>query len=337
MGKEYKQLSREERDQLYPLLEGGWAVNKIAKELGRHRSTIYREKRRNRSKVHNQYLPDTAQELSEGRRYQKPNKIESSKPLQKAIETLLTMGKSPEVIASRLKLELRKQIISHESIYKWIYGAGKTLGLQRCLLRKKRKRGRRPCQKADKTKIPNRVPIHERPPEHTNGFGNWDGDTIHFAGHKGGIVTVYERVCKLTLGAKMDTLTAQETSDYMEAIFRQLPAIARKSSTFDNGKEFTNHQKLNERFGMKTYFCDSHSPWQKGGVENANGIIRRYIPKASRADDYSAQKVQAILNTINNTPRKSLDFKTPWETYLTILLGRPIVFNCFTNLVALQL
>jgi len=337
MEKKYDQLNGEERNRIHRLLGGGSTVNKISKELGRHRSTIYREIKRNRSKVHEEYLPDTAEELSRSRRYRKPHKIESSKWLQKEIEVLLTMEKSPEIIAGRLKLEAGKHIISHESIYKWIYGPVKHLKLQRYLLRKKRKRGRRPSRNGDKTKIPNRVSIHERPAEHSKGFGNWEGDTIHFANHQGGIVTVYERICKLTLGAKMDTLTSSETLDNMETIFKFVPAIARKSATLDNGKEFTDHQRLNERLNMKTYFCDPHSPWQKGGIENVNGIIRRYVPKRSRAQDYSAEKVQHILNTINHTPRKSLDFKTPWEAYLTILLDRPIVFNCFTNLVALQI
>jgi len=337
MEKKYEQLSREERAELYHLLRGGAKMGEIAKKLGRHRTTIYREIKRNRNDIYQEYLPDTAEELSRSRRYHRPRKIESSKWLQKEIEILLTMEKSPEIIAGRLKLEVGKQIISYESIYKWIYGAGKPLKLQRYLLRKKRKRGRRPSNKVDKIKIPNRVSIHDRPPEHTDEFGNWDGDTIHFAGHKGGIITLYERICKLTLGGKMDTLTSSETFDNMETIFKHLPPIARKSTTIDNGKEFTDHQRLNETFGMKTYFCDPHSPWQKGGVENANGIIRRYIPKGSRAQDYSAEKIQDIFNTINSTPRKSLGFKTPWEAYLTNILDRPIIFNCFTNNVALQI
>ncbi len=263
-------------------------------------------------------------------------KIERSKGLEQTIEDFLAMGWSPEVIAGRLELDSGKQIISHESIYKYIYETAKQKGLQHLLLRKKRQRGRRPCQKINKSKIPGRVSIHKRPEAYKEEFGHWECDTVHLAGHKEVILTMYEKKTKLLLGAKMLTRTAAETVDFMKTIIKSLPVQSRRSITFDNGSEFFEHQQLIKDFGIETYFCDAYASWQKGGVENANGILRRFVPKKTKTEDCSAEQVQEYIKRINSTPRKSLGYKTPYEFFLQELTKQSIIFNLITSNVALQ-
>ena len=337
MGQKYKHFTQADREQLRRLLTDGVAVGKIAEHLGFHRSAIYRELKRNKHSSLGQYLPDTADKLSLSRRCRPGSKIERSKWLMNQIGDYLAMGWSPETISGRLELEEDKQIISHESIYKWIYGAGRSLELHRYLLRRKRKRGRRPCRKVDKPKIPDRTSIHKRPQEYAAEFGHWEADTVHFSGHKGAIVTLYEKTTKITLGSKMQTRKTNETISHLEQILSKMPSRSRKSITLDNGPEFTDHQRLKESLGLETYFCDTYASWQKGGVENANGILRRHVPKGSMADDYSDDEIQTYFTRMNGTPRKSLGYKTPYESFLQKLNPETKLMNLMNLNVALQI
>lgn len=336
MGKEYNHLTLDERHEIYRLLAVGRSQRSIAEAIGRDPSCISRELRRNISEKQSGYLPDNADVLSQKRRNKQSTKIERSKWLQQKIEEHLAMGWSPEVIAGRLEQESGKHIISHESIYKYIYDTAKKKELHRYLVRKKRKRGRRPCQKINNTKIPGRVSIHERPKSYTNEFGHWECDTVHLAGHKEVILTMYEKTTKLTLGAKMSTRTSTETLDYMKTILGSLPQKARRSVTFDNGLEFYDHQQLKNALNIETYFCDPYSSWQKGGVENANGILRRSIPKGTKAENCTAEQVQIYLKRINSTPRKSLSYKTPYESFLQNINKQTKITNLINLSVALQ-
>ena len=336
MENKYSHLNESQRKAIYQQLAAGRSQKEAAKKAGCSASAVSRELSRNKDPGLNEYLPDTAQKLSEQRRRRPGSKIERSGFLKEKIKAGLENKMSPEAIAGRLELESGQQMISHESIYKWIYGEGNKLCLQQYLVRKKRKRGKRPSRKVDKTGIPNRVSIHERPTEYAEEFGHWEGDTVYLSGGTEAIVTLYEKTTKLTLGAKMTTRKTDETIEFITALLSPFPAKARRSITFDNGKEFTNHQKLHEDLEAETYFCDPHSPWQKGGVENANGIIRRSIPKGSKSKDYSPQRVQDCLRNINNTPRKSLDFFTPYESFLKSLTGNTILMPLLTNSIALQ-
>jgi IS30 family transposase len=228
-------------------------------------------------------------------------------------------------------------VISHESIYKWIYDEGKQLKLHHYLIRRKRKRGSRPCKKAKLSKIPNRISIHDRPKEHDTTFGHWEGDTIIFAQGKGAIVTLYERQSKLTLAEKVSQKTASLVTQVLEAMLSNLPEEARKSITFDNGGEFTDHEKLIHLLEDKTYFCDSYASWQKGGVENANGIIRRDIPKGSLQQNYTERDIHMIIEDINNMPRKSIGFLTPVEKFNALCKNQhSLHYPLINNLVALR-
>ena len=334
--KSYKHLDQGDRDELYRHYSAGIAAKGIAGLLGIHRSTVYRELKRNKHPKHKSYLPDSAQKISWERKNRPGSKIKRAKQLQQKIREGLAMSLSPDVIAGRLKQELMDHEISHESIYKWIYGEARELKLYESLLRRKRYRGFRPSQKAGKTKIPNRVLIHEKPGHPATQPGHWEGDTVHFSKGKGAVVTIYDKATKVLFGAKMQTRKTDETIDNLKTILGHMPAELRRTMTFDNGSEFTNHEQLQASFGVQTYFCDTYASWQKGGVENANGLLRRYIPKGSKAEDYSAEKVQSIIHRINMTPRKSLNYRSPYEILLKSLTGIDRMIPFFKPSVALR-
>jgi len=337
MEKKYTHLTREQRDVIYRLHQEGKSLNQIGQEIGVHRSTLSREMKRN-TNTSVGYLPDEAHGLSHRRRHRPFSKICRSPVLQDIIFQYLSQGWSPEVISGRLKLEDSQHKISHESIYAWIYGEGKPLKLNVYLIRHKRKRGARPCLKAKKSLIPNRVPIENRPPEHAVTFGNWEGDTIVFAHNKGAIVTLYERQSKLLLGAKVPQKTATIVTEAIQNLMKDLPQDALTSITFDNGGEFARHQDLHPMLTDQTYFCNPYASWEKGGVENANGIIRRDIPKRSKQNDYTEENVTMIIDDINHTPRKSLGFFTPLEQFSALVEKQnPVYFPLVKLNVALQI
>lgn len=315
MGIHHKHLTREERGEIYRLTKQGHSQKDIADHIGVHKSTICRELKRNLDEKMDEYNYAVAHDKAFERRHRKKNKILSSRVLQQTIRDDLVMGMSPEVIAGRLKLTTGKHVISHESIYKWIYDENTDKTIKTFLLRAKRYRGTRPSKKERKTPIPNRKSIHERP-DIKGQFGHWEADTVVFAGHKGCIVTLYERVTKLLLCAKLDTKDALATGKAITMLMQDLPEKARKSLTMDNGGEFAQHEEFHSFLGGKhTYFCDPYSSWQKGGVENANGILRRYVPKGAKKEDYTDTDIQLFMCAINESPRKSLGFKTPYEMF----------------------
>jgi IS30 family transposase len=319
----YSHIDKNVRNQIYRLLADDVPVAKIAKIVKRHRSSIYRELRRN--KTDGLYFPDTAHMKAQKRKIRDTCKIANSEELKRMIRDYLPQKWSPEALAGRLKVEGWDQSISHESIYKWIYGKGKDYNLQQYLLRRKRKRGSRPCRKVKVSRIPARVSIDQRP-SIDNQFGHWEGDTVHFSGNKGAIVTLYEKESKLTLGAKLNSRSTEETIGCIECLLSQVPRKGKKTLTFDNGSEFTDHQRLVKSHQLKTYFCDAYASWQKGGVENANGILRRFVPKGSKAQDYTQEQIQIYLHRINGIPRKSLGYKTPYETFQE-KLNNPIILT----------
>lgn len=313
MGIQHSHLREDQRKELYKLKQAGKGAREISDTLGCHRSTIYREIKSN--SVEGYYLPDSAHKQAQSRRNRPGSKIERSSDLQKTIETRIKMGWSPKAIAGRLELDKGRQIISHESIYKWIYKEGSRLQLYKKLARKKVKRGRFLSKRQRTSKIKNRTSIHERP-DITNDFGHWEGDLVLFKGHKGAVVTLYEKKSKVLIAKKLTSKNTQSTIDCIMDSLIRLPKSARKTITFDNGLEFAAHNNIQKNINMKTYFCDPYAAWQKGGIENANGILRRFMPKKTLAQDVSPSLLGSWVQRINRIPRKSLNFLSPYEFFL---------------------
>ncbi len=318
MGQKYQQLNEAERCEIWQLRLNGLTGAAIGRLIGRDKGTISREMRRN-VLPKGGYVPISAHRLSLVRRHtRRKSKIGRSSLLLEAVhDGLLAMERTPEQIAGRLELDHCKRMISVESIYRYIYSAeGRKLSLHKYLARAKRKRGHR-TGKARNSRIPNRISIHERP-ENIAGrqdFGHWEGDLMAFSkpGHNN--LVLVERKTRFTLAARQTDKKAQTISGSIKAFQAPWPTATFASITYDNGTEFTRHGEL----AGKAYFCDPHSPWQKGTVENTIGRLRRDLPRSVKPEDYSKDDFDDIIYAHNNTPRKCLGFKTPAEAFLTEL------------------
>ena len=316
MGKDYRQLDLDERIELSRHHDAGKAPSEIARIMDRHPATIGRELKRN-SLPKGGYKPASADRIALSRR-RRLSRIERLSPLRDHVSDHLAMGWSPEQIAGRLRLEGSQHRVSHESIYRFIYRwPVRREKLHRYLPRAKASRGRR-YFKRRREPIPGRQSIHERGQAINNRteFGHWEGDLMQFRTQRGSLMTLVERQTRLTLADPLPSKTAEATATTLSGSFAALPEAARRSITFDNGPEFARHHRLQEDLAMQTFFCDPHSPWQRGSIENANGILRRDLPRKTELRDYSHQDIHDIVWAINTTPRKCLGFLTPAEAFI---------------------
>lgn len=315
MGQRYDQLTLEERCRLRGMMEMGLSKMEIARRLGRHRSTIDRELDRN-SNVDG-YRPDTAHRRAWARRL-RGSRIERSTRLGAHIENRLAMGWSPEQIAGRMELDEVEHGVCTESIYRHVFSpAGRRAGLPKLLPQRKSRRGRRARNGRREPSIPNRAPIDQRPlsAEDRQEFGHWEGDLMHFRRKRDILLTLQERRTRLTLARRLHSKDAPATADAIVGELGGLPAAALRTITHDNGGEFARHETVKARIGLAAYFCDPHSPWQRGGIENGNGLIRRDLPRKTRLSDYHDTDIDDIVWMLNSTPRKCLGFQTPIEAF----------------------
>ena len=317
MAKKYKQLSREERDQLYRQHAAGITGAIIAHSLGRPTSTITRELRRNSKD--GMYLPDTAHSLTKERRW-RGSKIERDDRLRGYITSQIAMARwSPGRLAGRMRHDKKPYYACAETIYRFIYSpAGASYRLMQHLFKAKPKRTGKQGRKARKTPIPNRIPISLRPEAANNRteYGHWEGDLVLYQRQKENLLTMQERTSRLLLIAKNPSKHKKGTHQMLRSRLKLFPENARKSITFDNGGEFADHQKLHI-IGCQTFFCDPYASWQKGGVEHANGRIRRFLPKNTNLEDISHAEVDRIQRLINNMPMKCLNYQTPTEVFMS--------------------
>jgi IS30 family transposase len=315
MGTQYTHLELEERCRLRGLMEMGLSIGEIACRLGRHRATIHREIGRNRCV--DGYRPESAARRAWARKL-RGSKIERSTRLGAHVEDRLAMGWSPEQIAGRMELEGSEHVISAESIYRHAYSpGGRRAGLPRLLAQRKPKRGRRRRNGAREPAIPNRTSIHQRPTKaHLRSqFGHWEGDLMHFRRQRDILLTLHERRSRLTLARRLLSKDATVAATAITAELDGLPASARRTITHDNGGEFAQHEAVKEAIGLRAYFCDPHSPWQRGSIENANGRLRRDLPRKTSLEEYTNADIDDVIWNLNATPRKCLGYRTPTEVF----------------------
>jgi IS30 family transposase len=322
--KTYGQLGLTERIEIYRLHADGKSLQFIARALQRSVSTVSRELKRN-SKVSKKwtggYDPQRAQELMLRRHARgRAHKLERDPALRKKVFDRLAQGWSPEQIAGRLGKGPAAARISYESIYRYIYWRSWSFKetLHRLLPRHKHRRGRRLKNgRWSKTTILDRVSIHDRPAvvEGRTHSGHWEVDLMGFAKQGQFLLVAHERKSRRTLLLRQDLKSAQSVADNLGAILERMPAHTCRSMTFDNGAEFSKHYLLTARFGIRTWFCDTHSPWQKGGIENAIGRLRRLLPRKTDLDALQTHSLVNFVDRYNNTPRKCLGFKTPNEVF----------------------
>jgi len=280
---------------------------------------IYREIVRNRCAA--EYRPDSADRIAWVRKL-RGSKIQRSILLRDYVGDRLAMGWSPEEIAGRMELDAVDEIVSAESIYRSVYSsAGRQAGWPRYLAQRKAKRGRRRRNGRREPSIPNRISIDQRPveAEARSTFGHWEGDLMHFRRQKDILLTLHERCSRLTLAGRLHSKDATDTADAIIDKLAALPANAVQTITYDNGGEFARHQRVKDAIGLRAFFCDPHSPWQRGGIENANGRIRRDLPRKTRLTDYDDTDIDDIVWMLNSTPRKCLGFNTPIEAFASQL------------------
>jgi transposase, IS30 family len=323
MGQCYGQLSLDERIEIYRLHAGGESMQMIGRSLGRATSTISREIRRNSlaTKVwRGGYSPARAQKLAERRRrWDGRFKLARQPDLQDLVKDRLAMGHSPEQIAGRLTLEHGHTVISYESIYRFVYHRSAQKDYwHRLLPGRKSRRGRlRRGGISPASAIKFRRPISERAVDVDDRAtpGHWEADFMLFAKYGQGLLVTHERQSRYTILDHPPDRKAERTAELLAKLLAPIPPALRKTLTIDNGTEFALHYRLTEQLALQTYFCDPHSPWQKGGVENAIGRLRRRLPRKTNLADLSSDQLASIVRAYNDTPRKCLDFKTPAEAF----------------------
>ncbi len=328
MAQQYDHLTLEERCAIARLHEDGQSLRQIAAALDRSPSTISRELRRNRgNKVG--YKPAYAEEQARARRWT-GSKLERDDALRNLVLDCLRNGWSPEQVAGRLRQQKAATTISHETIYRFIYAQirrTQDFAWRLYLPRAKFKRGYRGRKGGSPVQhIKDRVSIGKRP-LYINARrqpGHWEADYVLFSKYGQSVLVAQERASRFILLAKPPSRKAETTADQLHTWLATLPAQLRRTLTQDNGTEFANHHKLRDALGINTYFCNPHSPWEKGGIENANGRVRRDLPRKTDLRQCSQRQIDAIARRHNNTPRKCLGFKTPAELFS----GHLLHFKC---------
>jgi IS30 family transposase len=317
MGKRYQQFSLEERYDVARLRADGRSIRQIATALGRAASSVSREVKRNCG-ANGDYKAVQADDKRWARRW-RGSRLVRQPALFELVMSKLVMGWSPEQIAGRLAQQHSALSISHESIYRFIYAQiarTKDYSWRRFLPRGKSKRGWFPRPSTQGSLIKDRVSLEKRPLyiNRRRQLGHWETDLVMLSDKKHNLLVAQERSSRFTFIAKQNGKFAQPTVDHLKDWLLPLPPALRRTLTQDNGSEFAQHHQLNPE-GIKTYFCDPHSPWQKGGIENMNGRIRRYISLKTNPESFSDGDVQSLALLLNSTPRKCLGFKTPLEVF----------------------
>ena len=316
----YTHLSALERDRIAELWAAGAGVGAIARALGRAASTISRELSRN-ALPSGAYRPVHAEGCYRFRR-QRPAILETDAGLRAFVVDRLAEGWTPEQIAGWLRrgVERGLRAISFETIYAFVFRTGqKADRLWRYLVRGQASRGQRRARRSH-DRIRDKVHVSQRSDAAATRqeAGHWEGDLI-ICRRARPVLVLHERKTRLTLLTRLAGKTAGETVAAIMAVFRRLDLGMRGSITFDNDTCFAHHALLRGMLSATTYFCDAYASWQKGGVENANGRIRRWLPRHADLDALEEDDIQEIAMTLNLTPRKCLSFRSPIEAFLSDL------------------
>jgi IS30 family transposase len=322
MAKRYEQLSLRERVELYRLHKEGLSMRAVATALDRSPSTISRELRRNSENTKAWcagYEPVRANSLAQRRRcWDARFKLARNEQLRTYVRQQLEIGWSPEQIAGALRREHGHCIISYEAIYRFVYHRSAQKDYwHRLLPRHKPRRGWFARRPSPAERIPYRISVRDRPAEAQTRRtpGHWEADLMLFRRYGQAILITHERASRVLIARRQPNKAARPVARQLLRQFQALPPSLRRTVTFDNGTEFTRHYELNQQLGMATYFCDTHAPWQKGGIENAIGRLRRPLPRKTDLVTLSVPQLNRLIAAYNNTPRKCLAFNTPARVF----------------------
>ena len=318
----YQQLQPEDRMTIASMSQQGSSKRAMARLLGRSPSTISREVKRNAASA-NEYASHTAQVRCFARRKaaRPAAKLDTTSVCWSVVLTLLDWKWSPQQIAATLERvfpDEPEHHVSHETIYTAIYAQPRgelRRQLIACLRQGRSTRMPRTRGTDRRGQIPDTVSIHVRPPEVDDRVmgGDWEGDFIKGAGNKSSVGVLVERRSRLVLLAKMEDATAASALEGFSAKLNSIAAPLRRSLTYDQGRELARHKDLTERTGVKVYFCDPHSPWQRGTCENTNGLLRQYFPKGTDLSNVTQAELNRVALQLNERPRETLNWLTPIE------------------------
>jgi len=327
-------LSFTDRCRIEAMVEAGLSQAEIARRLGRHRSTISRELSRNATvRRGGSYKAPNAQSKADARaRRPKPAKLATRLRLRREVQDRLVINHSPEQIARRLREDFPddpEMWVSHETIYQSLYVQGRG-ALKRELVKHLRtgRTLRKPHRQAGqrRERFAGMVMISERPAEVEDRAvpGHWEGDLILGSTASGSAVgTLVERTTRFVMLLHLPGgHTADIVQEAMVAKVATLPEQLRRSLTWDQGVEMANHVQITEATGLDIYFCDPHSPWQRGTNENTNGLLRQYLPKGKDLSFYGPGMLDQIAAELNGRPRKTLNWRTPAEALEALLSGQ---------------
>jgi len=314
-----KHLTVEQRYAISVLRNTGVSQKEIALTIGKHKSVVSRELKRNK-KPDDSYEYEHAQNLYEQRKASIPKAVLFTQQMKREIENCIKEYLSPEQIVGRFEKE-GKQVVSHEWIYQHIWKNKKEGGELYKHLRTRGKRYRKRGAAKDKRGIiRNRIPIEQRPKEVElkQRFGDLEVDTVIGKNHKGALVTINDRATNLTW---MKKVKSKSSADVTSAIIDLLLPFKERifTITADNGKEFAQHEDIAKAMEASFYFATPYHSWERGANENMNKLIRQYFPKGMSFETITNQQVEYVQHKLNNRPRKKLNFSSPNEFFNTFI------------------
>ena len=317
----YRQLDGEERSALAALRTVGLKPAEIARELGRHRSTVWRELKRNAAPYDGRYRAQSAQQRAHARRHRSRRNSQFGRGDWERVEELLREEWSPEQVSGHLRLK-RELAISHETIYRHIWRDLRSGGKLHEHLRGARKSCRKRYGRYDsRGRLAGKRMIWERPARvnRRSQTGHWEIDTM--MGESPGesshcVLTLVERKSGYVLIGKLQARTAAETNRALLGLLARHPGQMR-TITADNGTEFHWYGEVEARHPVKFYFATPHHSWERGTNENTNGLIRQYLPKGQSMARVTQSECDLIATQLNNRPRKRHGYKTPNQCFLT--------------------
>lgn len=321
MGRCFGHFDLEQRCDIAQRRQAGQSLRQIAAALDCAPSSVARELKRNAGALG--YQPAYAAQQAHARRW-RGSKLLRDPSLQALVLERLGWGWAPQTVAARLAQDHGRHI-SHETIYRFIaaqIARTKDYAWRRYLPRGKSKRGwrgRKGGSPADH--IQRRVPLCQRPAAASDRVqpGHWEADLMLFSRYGQAVLALHERTSRLTALVGQPSKAAAPLADTLHALLAPLPERLRRTLTFDNGTEFALHYTLCDRLGIQTFFCDPHAPWQKGGVENAIGRLRRWLPRKTDLTTLPSDRLHHLALLYNHTPRKCLGFQTPAEVFANVL------------------
>lgn len=321
-------LTSEQRYTIGVMLKAEKKKSEIADILGKDPSVVGREISRNKDGRSGRYDPELAERKYRKRMREKPKHKYFTPSIKAKVREYIENDYSPEQITGRFG-RAKKEMVSHETIYQYVWGDKKNGGnLHTHLRREGRHYRKRGSAKDTRGIIKNRVSIEKRPEEveKRNRFGDLEGDLVIGKNHKQAIVTLNDRSAGMLKMRKINSKEASEVEKALTEMISEWSPFDLRTLTLDNGKEFANHEKLTENTGIDVYFARPYHSWERGSNENLNGLVRQYFPKGTDFTTISEQQIKEVEDKLNNRPRKRYDYDSPIEKMEELLFNEKVAF-----------